>query len=255
MSAVKEKIFDEYILGLVNNFQSLKARQGSEAFDNFISASQYLPAYHWINAEINKNSKILDWGCGNGHFTDFLTQHGYDVVPYGFDSPEFLEHVHSASVGRYVRAMDNTSLPFQTATFDLVTSIGVLEHVREFGGSEAESLTEIARVLRPGGHFFCFHLPNSSSWIELLSKSVGKWHHKYRFTRDDIQFLCKSADLELLDCVSYGFMPRNILGRPLIKYLVSAQKSDNFFEFADDALEKVFAPICQNWMFSARKKL
>jgi SAM-dependent methyltransferase len=253
MKNTKISLFDDYIVHLVRCFESLESRQGSEAFDNFVSASQYIPAYRWITENIGKSAKVLDWGCGNGHFTDFLSQHGYDVIPYGFDQPDFLLHVQSASAERYVQATTNTSLPFKTATFDLVTSIGVLEHVREFGGTEEDSLSEISRVLKPGGVFFCFHFPNRYSWIELLSKAVGKWNHKYRFNRKDIERLCASADLELVDCMRYGFMPRNILGRKPFKSFLKADSSDNLFEFADDSLEKILSSFCQNWMFSSKK--
>jgi SAM-dependent methyltransferase len=253
MINIEARLFDKYLVELVRRFKSLELRQGSEAFNNFVSASQYIPAYRWITNNIANSAKVLDWGCGNGHFSDFLWQRGYDVIPYGFDPPDFLLHVHSAAAERYIRAKTNVSLPFETASFDLVTSIGVLEHVREFGGTEDESLEEIFRVLRPGGVFFCFHFPNRSSWIEILSSVIGKWNHKYRFTRIDIERLCASVGLELQDCVRYGFMPRNVLGRWPFRSMLKANSADNCFESADDVLEELLAPICQNWMFSAKK--
>ena len=47
-------------------------------------------------------------------------------------------------------------LPFDDASFDAVLSCGVLEHVPY----EEGSVREIARVLKPGGHFFVYQLPN-----------------------------------------------------------------------------------------------
>ena len=254
MTNAAHRPFDEYVALLVDKFASLKNRQGSEAFDNFVSASQYLPAYQWIADNVPTGSRILDWGCGTGHFSDFLSQRGYDVTPYGFDPPDFLIHVSSPAAQRFVQATTNVSLPFNSESFDVVTSIGVLEHVREFRGTEAQSLKEISRVLRPSGLFFCFHLPNQYSWIELVSSMVGKWHHRYRFTRADIDDLCSAAGLEMTECARYGFLPRNIVGRRPLNNLVRVRRSRNVFETADDLLEKLFAPVSQNWMFSAAKR-
>ena len=246
--------FDQYVASLVARFATLEHRQGSEAFDPFVSASQYLPAYRWIANNVPAGSRILDWGRGTGHFSDFLHQSGYDVIPYGFDSPDFLVHVSSPSATRYVQATTNVLMPFDDESFDVVTSIGVLEHVREFHGTEQESLKEIARVLQPNGRFFCFHLPNRYSWIELVSTMIGKWHHRYRFTRPDIDRLCSAAGMEITDCARYGFLPRNILGRKPLNRLFAATESHNLFETADDLLERFCAPVAQNWMFSATKR-
>jgi len=132
MTNARPDPFDDYIALLVDRFATLEQRQGSEAFDNFVSASQYLPAYRWIGTNVPAGSRILDWGCGTGHFSDFLNRNGYDVIPYGFDPPDFLMHVRSPAATRYVQATTNVLMPFASESFDVVTSIGVLEHVREF---------------------------------------------------------------------------------------------------------------------------
>jgi SAM-dependent methyltransferase len=254
MSNAGPDVHDEYVASLVARFATLEFRQGSEAFDTFVSASQYLPAYRWITQNVPAGSRILDWGCGTGHFSDFLQRNGYDVIPYGFDPPDFLIHVRSPAAARFVQATTNILMPFEAGTFDVVTSIGVLEHVREFHGTELDSLKEIARVLRPGGRFFCFHLPNRYSWIELVSSLIGKWHHRYRFTRPDIECLCTAARMEVTECTRYGFLPRNILGHEPLNRFVRATGSRNIFEAADDLLEKLFASVAQNWMFCANKR-
>ena len=249
--------FDEYVTQLIINFQSLNNRQGSEAFDSFLSASQYIPAYQWFINNVPKGSCVLDWGCGTGHFSDFLTRHGYEVIPYGFDLPDLLTHIGSPSCDKFVQANSNISLPFESESFDIVTSIGVLEHVREFYGTEEESLREINRVLKPGGIFFCFHLPNRYSWIEILSKILNKvtkkYYHEYRFNRAEINALCNTVGLDLIECRRYGFFPRNMLGRWPFGGLIRSKKSDNLFEKADDLLEKLFSVVTQNWIFCARK--
>jgi len=62
-------------------------------------------------------------------------------------------------------------LPFAADAFDLVFSVGVLEHVHEAGGDARGSILEIERVLKPGGHFLCFHLPNRYAWGKIFGRS------------------------------------------------------------------------------------
>ena len=56
---------------------------------------------------------------------------------------------------------------------------------------EAESLVEIRRVLKSGGHFLCFHLPNQYSYVEAVSRLARRGaapdprhdaHHRFRFS-------------------------------------------------------------------------
>jgi len=94
----------------------------------------------WFN---NKNIKILDWGCGLCHISYWLKNMGLDVI--GCDKPE----TTSAFVIKnpIIEKMDidiiklnhDYILPFDNASFDVVLSFGVLEHVP----NDLESLKEI----------------------------------------------------------------------------------------------------------------
>lgn len=222
-------------------------------FRSRIGAHQYLRLYALVSAYVKPGSQVLDWGVGNGHCSYYLVRAGYRATgfsldPFGFEGwlPAEYRCVSSDRA-------DPKRLPFDTASFDAVLSVGVLEHVRETGGTERASLAEITRVLRPGAVFICYHLPSRHSVIERLAGRLpSKYHHAYRFTAREIEALVAGAGLELLELRRYGLLPRNALAqapRPLRDSRALARGWD----LLDAGLGHVLSRICQNYCFVARK--
>jgi len=92
---------------------------------------------------------VLDAGCGSGQTMTWLA----DLLPrwerVGVDVAS--EAVASArSIGEAVIEASVLSLPFDSASFDLVITLDVLQHLPLDGG-DAAALAEMRRVSRPGG--------------------------------------------------------------------------------------------------------
>ncbi len=88
--------------------------------------------------------KILDIGCGHGQTLEYFRQRG--ALPYGVDmSPESVRVARQH--GFFVEEGDCCALPYKDATFDVVFSIGVIEHF----DATKKAIAEHIRVLRPGG--------------------------------------------------------------------------------------------------------
>lgn len=223
-------------------------------FRTLAAGRQYRHLYRMVRRHVRPGGDVLDWGTGNGHFSYFLTRAGYRPTGYTLAGASYAGWVGDPYARFVIASADEpVRLPFADASFDAVSSVGVLEHVRESGGDEAASLAEIARVLRPGGAFLGYHLPCRASLIEALARWLGGRHqHRFRYTRADIERLTRGAGLELVEHATYGALPRNALGGlpgPLRRSRVFA----GLVDAADDTFGALLGPACQNHRFVARK--
>jgi ubiquinone/menaquinone biosynthesis C-methylase UbiE len=222
-----------------------------------ISADQYRYLHQMARELIPPGSTVLDWGCGNGHFSYFLLGSGHRVSAFSIEpQPPLLRTAKNRFPGRLDfrpgNAMDPVRIPASDGEFDAVCSIGVLEHVRETGGEERRSLRELRRVLKPGGLLLVYHFPNQASWIELCARLLtSQYTHPYRFTRSDVRSLCAREGFEVLSVRTYGALPRNCW-RHVRTGLRNHPRVADVFNRVDEVLERMLRPICQNHFFVAR---
>lgn len=99
---------------------------------------------------------VLDFGCGSGGMLHALLQHGFDAFGVdcdltGRDVYSSLPKHNPSSLVRWVY-YDGNILPFESQTFDIVSSWFVLEHIKDL----KLSLKEMARVVKPGGVIVLF---------------------------------------------------------------------------------------------------
>jgi SAM-dependent methyltransferase len=94
------------------------------------------------------NVKALDLCCGQGNVSEALAGRGCDVIGVDF-SPAMLAFARQHVPGATFMEADAQDLPFGNGEFDVVVSnLGVC-HVPD----QPRALSEVRRVLRPGGRF------------------------------------------------------------------------------------------------------
>ena len=140
-------------------------------WQSFATFGQYRRPFETSRKYLRSGAVALDWGSGNGHFAFFLVRHGVRCVGYSFEGPPTYLARETLFEHRRGDPREPVILPFAADAFDLVFSVGVLEHVHEAGGDARGSILEIERVLKPGGHFLCFHLPNRYAWGKIFGRS------------------------------------------------------------------------------------
>jgi FkbM family methyltransferase len=120
----------------------------AERLDEYPVASEafrYAVGIHPL-LQLPKTARILEAGCGSGRVLRTLADLGYRRLVGQEISTQRLNHVRDRGpdAAQLVRSAD---LPFAPASFDAVVSTGVIEHVCD----PRRWLTQLARVVRPGG--------------------------------------------------------------------------------------------------------
>lgn len=140
---------------------------------------------------------VLEIGCGTGHWTQFLSGLGYNVL--GIDPSEpMLEKARSRRLPdcEFVRARAE-KLPLPDHCMDLVVAVAVFEFI----DNREAAFSEIHRVLRPEGHFL-LGVINERSQIGKTSGEDPILRHGRLFTVDLLaEELCNFGEPRLEGCV------------------------------------------------------
>jgi SAM-dependent methyltransferase len=179
--------------------------------DEEIAKSAALEQRHWWYAERRAMvrraaegwpaGRALDIGCGGGGNTAVLSDLGWSVT--GLEYSVAGAGI-AASRGLDVVRADATRLPFADASFDLVMSTDVWEHIEDDGAVASET----ARVLRPGGRALVA-VPCS---MKLWSGHDVALGHFRRYERDELSAVVTGAGLDVVDLWSW-----NVLLRPVVR--------------------------------------
>lgn len=207
------------------NFLIASAQAGKAmGLPNFAHLDQPIGNWNYIRiaddiARQLPQGHLLDWGCGYGQMTYLLKRRGLQVTAFDLGQPgqSRLPNIPLCRDLNVIYSRHPTDLPFAEKTFDAVLSCGVLEHVDEFSqvGNELLSLRETARVLRPGGFFFIYQLPQLYAWQEAVIRRLRLGYaHPRRYTASEITALLKQSGYVVRKISRANLIPKNLTGMP-----------------------------------------
>jgi len=137
------------------------------------------------NMPLKGNETILDVGCGRGIFLIEAAQRLTTGKAIGIDiwdnrdqsqnsQAQTDNNVQQAGITNRVtiKTADMRHLPFSDATFDLIISSLAIHNIAEQVGRE-KALTEIIRVLKPGGKFIILDFQHTKQYYDFLNHSCS----------------------------------------------------------------------------------
>ena len=134
----------------------------------------------------DRRPRILDVGCGTGANLIMLSKYG-DAE--GVDvSEDALAFCRERGLDK-VKLGAGEALPYEEGTFDLVTAFDVVEHMDD----DLAGLSEMQRVLRPGGRVLLFVPTFMFLWG--LQDDVS--HHRRRYRLPQLRRVLEKAGFEI----------------------------------------------------------
>lgn len=192
--------------------------------------------HHWSVDETNRRplagKRAADVGCGGGLLAEPLCRLGAELVAVDA-APETIEAARSHAAGQGLE-IDYRVGGAETleGSFDLVTSLEVIEHVTD---TEA-FVGKLAQVLAPGG-LMILSTPNRTSLSRLLmvvlAEGLGRvprgTHDWHKFlTPEETCALIREAGLEVVDVTGLVFDPTRgfcLSDNKSLDYLVTAKRA------------------------------
>ena len=153
---------DEYLEDFYSKYYSspLSDKQRILRVSTF---SQYIAQMESLGGK----GKLLDIGCGEGHFLEAAIGRGWEVEGFDVDAPSVAKV--SQRLGIPLQSGDFSDLRFQATQFDGVVMHQVLEHLKDPG----EVLSRVKQVMAPGGTFFVA-VPNIRSFSASLKRAAER---------------------------------------------------------------------------------
>jgi len=156
-----ERIADTHAASQIENLDELI--KDKEQFDYYFANMKYYAVtvkseeykHKWLDQRCMPGKKLLDFACGNGENGVYAATAGaectgIDISPEGVSNANKNAEKFGVSEHCQFVTMDGENMTFKDNTFDLAVEYGALHHVEL-----DKALSELARVLKPGGEMIC----------------------------------------------------------------------------------------------------
>jgi SAM-dependent methyltransferase len=191
---------------------------------------------------IQNNTRVLDYGCGNGELANIIAEQGIHVVAFDFSPAAYKENLLSLRQKKCLPTF--TSNPEDiVGFFDVIFMLQVIEHLYDPIGT----ITKLINNLNPNG-LIVIETPTRDGWDSKLSPKEmwGGWHaprHLHIWNPERLITLSNHLNLEV---VEFKYIPSPFLWAETIRcrfknrFVRKIINSDNvFFIFASVILDLI----------------
>jgi|GEM_PF-1500017 len=194
------------------------------------------PPQELVDRQAERGKRCCDYlsqkGIASGHMLDLGCAYGATMIPFrdaGWDVEGIDPEEASVEFGKQVLKLPvgygfAEELPCKDDSFDLVISLGALEHVHDFHAA----MSELNRCIKPGGHVF-IRMRHNRPWGVI-------WEY---YNRNHYRFFCGRT--HKLALIRYGFevvdyTDTQVEGRTGDRYLIARKTGAPALDRAEAAI-------------------
>lgn len=164
----RQEMIELGVSGMESDFRGmlrkLRLVRGPVVGDN-VKSWDVLSTVNFLKEHIAKQAAVLDIGCYASEVLISLHKLGYENLSGADLNPDLAKMPYQKSI--HYELTNFMQTPFRDASFQAITSISVIEH----GFNAVGLLTEMSRLLAPGGYF----IASFDYWPEKLDTSDTKF--------------------------------------------------------------------------------
>jgi len=144
------------------------------------------------DSQFNKGKRVLEVGCGRGSLSCYFSDAGFrcTLVDISSSAVKIAKRIFASNgLNGNFSVGDVRALPFAKRSFDVVFSIGLLEHIEQIGPPIGEQI----RVLDDGGLFIGYVVPKymdniqkDYQWINEVIKGYAERRGPYGMEKKDV---------------------------------------------------------------------
>lgn len=202
-------------------------------------------------AHVNKNSYVLDLGCGTGRWTKYLAPQvkfieAVDPSEAVLSAANLLKNETNVRVTQ--SSVDN--LPFEDNSFDFAFSLGVLHHIP----NTEKALSKIVAKLKPEGYlllYLYYNLDNRGNFYKLIFNLSSIFRKVISQSPTSLkQFICDTIAITVyIPFITMSRVLKNILPKQTLwkKIPLSYYVEKSFNVIRNDALDRFGTPLEQRF--------
>ena len=223
-----------------------------------LELTAYQTSYNYVLRTFRPPIAVLEAGCGLGRWAIALSQKQYQVtgIEIEREAVDIIKQHYSSENLNIVQG-DILDMPFPDHYFDLVLSLGVLEHFEDIG-VQGKAITEHLRVLKNEGVFLVtvpyfslirliLHLPYT--WLlTIVRKLKGKEQHfsEFRYGLNAFKSILVRNHLRVIDVIWDDLLPPYSFGLTIDCPLKRITRSGDGVQYKLNAVGRVIHKILWN---------